>query len=444
MLAGASSRVRVAAGCAYAAAGLSVFAWPSPADATPYFQAVGETAVGYSDNVDSSPNTPVAGVSPKVASPFVLIRPGVVFALSTPRTIQRLAYAFTYTMFLNDSSLNSSANRLDYQGFVDVSRSVGLLLNADVLESNTDTATGLGQEGLLPGPTSYFAATSNEFVSFDLADKWRAWQGADVLFQTPLSPGENPQTAAFGGRIGIEHAWHSDALGVEGRVNDTFIRNGLLLDGSPAGPQDQLTSTGVGVWRHDLGQHFTDRIEAGVLRVDRLNTQTGFWSPTGTAVLTYTNGLGQAELSYAHTMTSNPLLGQYLLVDEARLGAALPLVKHPGLLFSASGAYQIGRLLDENSVLAAHLDTLLVDVGFACQVVGPLLLGLRYQYVQRWSDVSIPQLPLSFTRNTVLLSATFKFPRDIDMPMRYRAPQRVDRTDEVRETDEPTKSDDTQ
>src|ERR1700722_1562140 len=99
MLSGASRRVRIAAGCAFAAASLPMLACPRRADADPAFQATGESAVGYTDNVDSSPNTPVAGVSPKLASPFVLLRPGLVFALSTPRTIQRLAYAFTYTLF---------------------------------------------------------------------------------------------------------------------------------------------------------------------------------------------------------------------------------------------------------------------------------------------------------------------------------------------------------
>jgi hypothetical protein len=412
------------------------------ADAGPVLQTVGATSVGYTDNVQSSPDKPTPGVPPKYGSPFTILSPGLVLALSTPRSIHRLSYAFTdFLFFEGPPTQNSTANRLDYQGFVDVSPSTTLLLDANVLQSQTDAATSLGQDAsLLPGSTSYLGVTANETLSVNLSAPWRVWEGATFLLQTPLSAGPNPQTTSFGGRAGIEHAWRSAALGVVGRVNDTIISNGVLPDGSPAGTQQELTDTGVLQWRNDLGRHFTDRLEAGVMRVDRLNTQTGFWSPTGAAALTYTNDQGELELSYAHMMTSNLLLGQYLLVDEVRLHGAVPVIRRPDVLLTANAGYQSGRVLNADTSLAAHVDTLLVDVGIACQVADPLLLGLRYQYVQLWSDVTLPPLPLSFMRNTVLLTATIKWPPDRVMPRRYRAPRRVDRSDEIRDTDGPVES----
>lgn len=412
------------------------------ADADPALQTVGATSVGYTDNVESSPNTPIPGVSPKSGSPFLLVSPGLVLALATPRSMHRLSYAFTETLFLvGPPTLNSTANRLDYQGFLDLSRSAALLLDANVLQSRTDTATGLGQDAsVLPGPTSYLGASANETLSLDLPAQWRAWEGASFLLQTPLSTGPNPQTTSFSGRAGIEHAWRSQALGVEARENDTIIRNSLLLDGSPAGTQDEVTGTGVVRWRSDLGQHFTDRLEAGAMRIDRLNTHTGFWAPTGAAGITYLNDRGSLDLSYAHTMTSNLLLGQYLLVDQVSLHGALPILRHPEVLLAATAGYQAGQLLDEDTAIAAHVNTFLVDVGVGWQVADPLLLGLRYQYVQEWSDVTLPPLPLSFTRNTVLLNVTIKWPPDREMPRRYRAPQRVDRSDEIRDDDAPAEA----
>jgi hypothetical protein len=369
----------------------------------------------------------------------MILSPGLVLALSTPRSVHRLGYTFTYVLFLEGPpTQNSTANRLDYQGFVDVSPRTSLLLDANVMQSRTDAATGLGQDAsLVPGPTSYLAATADETLAIDLAAQWRAWEGASFLLQTPLPAGPNPQTTSLAARAGIEHAWRSEALGVEGRLNDTIIRNSVLLDGSPAGTQDELTDTGVVQWRQDLGRHFTDRVEAGVMRIDRLNTHTGFWAPAAAAAITYTNDQGALELSYAHTMTSNLLLGQYLLVDEVMLHGAIPVIRRPEVVLTTTAGYQAGQLLNEDTSLAAHVNTFLVDVGVAYQVADPLSIGLRYQYIQRWSDVTLPPLPLSFTRNTVLLSATIKWPPDREMPRRYRAPQRVDRSDEIRDADGP-------
>jgi hypothetical protein len=439
MALGARSGRRTVATCAYVVIGASALAWAHIANADPNLQTVGTTSLGYTDNVESSPNTPIPGVTPKSGSPFAILSPGLVLALSTPRSIHRLGYAFAYVVFFEGPpTQNSTANRLDYQGFVDVSRSAGLLLDANVTQSRTDAATGLGQDtSVLPGPTSYVGATGDETLSIDLPSQWRTWEGTSFLLQTPLSSGPNPQTTSMSGRVGLEHAWRSEALGVEGRLNDTIINNSVLLTGAPAGTQDELTSTSVLQWRQDLGRHFSDRLEAGTMRIDRLNTHTGFWSPAAAAALTYTNDQGALELSYAHAMTSNLLLGQYLLVDEVLLHGGLPIIRRPDVLLAVTAGYQAGQLLNEDTTLAAHVNTFLVDVGVACQVADPMLLSLRYQYVQRWSDVTLPPLPLSFTRNTVLLSATIKWPPDRQMPRRYRAPNRVDRSDEIRDTDAP-------
>jgi hypothetical protein len=433
MIPGARHRARTAARCAWLAASLHCMATSTVARAWPVLQAVGDTSVGYTDSFDSSPSTPVVGVLPRQPAPFALLSPGLVVAVSTRRTIQRVTYAFTYTLVMNDLALDSSANHLEYAGFFDLSPGATLLLGAQAVQSNTDAATGLGQGGLLPGPTSYLAATSDNLLSLDIGDQWRAWQGADALWQTPLSSGEAAETTGVGERTGLERTWRASALGGEARLNYTTIRNGLLLDGSPSGPQEQLTSTAVVQWRQDLGRHFTGRLEAGALRVDRLNTGTGFWSPAGAAVLAFTNDLGEADVAYDHAVTSNPVLGQYLLVDEVKAHAALPILSRPEVLLTATTGYQAGQILDENASPAAQVDTLLVDVGVGYRPTASLMLGLRYQHVERWSSVSVPPLPLSFTRNTVLLSATFKLPADRDMPTPYRAPRRVDRADEIRD-----------
>ena len=227
-------------------------------------------------------------------------------------------------------------------------------------------------------------------------------------------------------------------MGAEARAEYSLIEDSLRPDGTPLGVQQQIVGTGVGLWRHDWGRDFTSRVEAGVLRVQRINTGRGFWEPTGIASLAYVTELGDAELAYDHLVTTNPLLGQSLLVDEVRLRGAVPLTTKGEVLIAASSGYQRGRLLDENAALAAHVDVILADVGVGWQVTDLLLLGLRYQHVEQISDIRVPPLPLSFVRNSVMLGATFRFPAEREMPRAYRAPRRVDRSDEIRDAVQPT------
>jgi hypothetical protein len=254
-----------------------------------------------------------------------------------------------------------------------------------------------------------------------------------LLGQTPLFDAIAPRTAEIGARAGLERSFSEDALGIEARATYTIIAGSLLVSGGPAPTQRQIVALGVASWRSDWGHQWTSAVEAGAMRVERLTTGRGFLAPTGAAALAYANDVGDAELSYAHRTTTNLLLGQALLVDEVRLRAGLPISSSPALAFATSSSYQRGRLIDDQGVLAAHLAALLLDAGLGWQATASLLMTLKYQYVQQWSDADRPPLPLSFARHAVTLGATIKFPPDARMPRPYRAPRRIDRSDEIRD-----------
>lgn len=177
------------------------------------------------------------------------------------------------------------------------------------------------------------------------------------------------------------------------------------------------------------------------MRVQRLTTGRGFWGPAGAASLAYVTESGVAELAYDHTVATNPYLGETLLIDEARLRGTLPLTlirKKGELLIAASAGFQSAGILDQDTHFAAHVDVILADAGIGWQIAPWVLAGLRYQHVEQISDTRVPPLPVSFVRNAILLGATIKFPPDLDMPQVYRAPRRVDRSDELRGSVEPT------
>jgi hypothetical protein len=78
---------------------------------------VGAASVGYTDNVQSSPDPPVPGVPEKTGDAFLALEPGVVIASTTTGAVHRLSYIYTANLFLSETDGNSSSNRLDYTLF---------------------------------------------------------------------------------------------------------------------------------------------------------------------------------------------------------------------------------------------------------------------------------------------------------------------------------------
>jgi hypothetical protein len=150
-------------------------------------------------------------------------------------------------------------------------------------------------------------------------------------------------------------------------------------------------------------------------------------------MLAFANQSGDAQLSYAHAVSTNALLGQSLLADEVRLRGALPLTWDKRFSLAATAGYQRGRLIDENANLAAHVAIANADIVLGWQATKSLEITLRYQHIQQVSDAAAPPLPLSFVQNNVLAGAVLRLPPDRDMPRPYRAAFRVDRSDEIRE-----------
>lgn len=414
----------------------AVFTLCGPAAlAAPHWQAVGESSFGYTDNAQASPTAEDS----RTKSAFWMLSPGLTLALVSPRNLQRISYRYEYDFYFNSAASSSSSNRLDYRGFFDLSPRATLVLGARATQSDrfnsvAFAAPGAGAVGAVPvGAGTYLDAAADQALAFDVTVGWRAWQSSSVLAQTPLFDTEGPTTLGAGLRSGIERSFLFDAVGVEGRADYATISDSVTVDGTPAEEQKQLTAGGVALWRHDFGRYLSSSVEAGALRVRRLNTKRGLWTPIGSATLFYTTEDGDAQLGYSHTLTTNALLGQSLIVDEVRLRGGVPLTDEGELSLNGSCGYQRGRLLDEQARLATKVHVILADVSLGWQATKLLGVGIRYEHIEQKSGSDTPPLPVSFVQNNVLIGAVLKFPAERDMPRPYRAPRRVDRSDELRD-----------
>lgn len=418
---------------------LAFTSWTTATAADTHLQGIGEAAVGYTDNVQTAPDTPVLADTTRTSSAVLMLSPGVVLAWQSARLLQRVGYQYEHDFYFADSTSTSSSHRLEYNGFFDLSRRVALVLGVGVTESNRYAALnvlppGAGEFTALPaGSQAFLQGRADETLYLDVAQDWRAWQGGNVLYETPILNTDAPQTTGAGARLGVERLFRRDAVGVEARSNYTVVQDAIGLDGLPRETQQQLVAGGVGLWRHDWSPFFASSAEAGALRVQRFNTGRGAWYPTGAASLFYTNRLGDAQLSYVHTVVSNALLGQSLLVDEVRLRGGVPLTKRGDVWLATNLGFQYGRLIDENAMLAAQVNVYQGDVALGWQTTDILQLGIRYQHIEQVSDATVAPLPLSFVQNSVLAGATVKLPPDREMPRAYRAARRVDGSDEIRD-----------
>lgn len=410
------------------------------AAAEPHLQGTGESSIGFTDNAQASPSAAQTHTS----SLFWMLSPGAALVLSSPRQLQRLSYRYEYDLYFNSSTSSSSTNRLDYRGFFELSRRTNLVIGANATESDRFSkvafaAPGAGAVGALPAGTGTFLQGAvDQALSLDIAEAWRGYQSAYALFDTPIFDTVAPKTTGGGLRLGAERSFLADAVGVEGRAEYIVVSGSLRTDGTPAEVQRQLSGGGVARWRHDWTRDVTSSAEAGALRVERLNSDRGFWTPVGAATLAYATEQGDAQLGYAHTLTTNALLGQSLVVDEVRLRGSLPLTSKGELFVAGSCAYQYGRVLDETTEIATRVRVILADLSVGYQATKLLQLGARYQRIQQKSGADMPPLPVSFVQNNVLIGATLRFPAERDMPRPYRAPRRVDRSDEVRDGFQPT------
>ncbi len=409
-----------------------------PARAVDRLQGIGQISHGFTDNVQSSPDEPVEDVPPKSADMFTVLSPQLVYARLSAREAQTFKYTFAANLFYDQFHASSFSNRLEWLGHFTTSRHTELLLSAAVTQEQPYTSPTFADaatqtlRSTLPTTESYVIARADETLTIDLDPFWRAYQGLAAGLQVPTNPAEydeRPKTYEVGGRVGIEHVLRDDAFGPEVRSRYTFIHDAVGLGSVPIGNLAQVINEYLGVWRHDWGSAFTSRAEAGAVHVISLTREREFWHPAGSAMLAYGRDEGRAALTYNHTVRTNLLLGQLILIAEVSLSGGIPVDDDDEVWISTSIGYQRGRLLGPELDPLTRVDVVLGDVGVAWQADDHVMVAGRYQHIEQISEADAPPLPLSYVRNTVMATVTLKWPPDREMPRRYRAPLRVDQED---------------
>jgi len=442
---------------------IAAVARPAGADRVS-LQGIALASAGWTNNILSVPvpdaNSPTGTVGPQ-ADWFFELRPSVALTTGSPRAIQRLAYTFDATLYASHSEANSYQNRLDWAGFFLPSKTVEVLVAASLTEGRLNTFNlTQGSQGTMiavlpPGGTTFIGATLLQSMQWEFEPKWHFVQSLGFNAYVPIDPRLSPNSFEVDTHWIVERAFRYDAAGLDLRMDYatyTEVR-GPVLDptcGTPTGPpscnaagfnsngvvapgSSQVIAGLVAKWRHDFGHFWNLELNLGGLVVVPANgVGNPIAQPSGLAAIRYLNPYAQIDLSYAHTVQPNTLVGQTFALDSVTLRGGVPFGQKSKVALSAAGGYQHGRVLDFSTGGAlSTVDLIVADATLSWTPRRELSAYLRYQYFDQIGnpDDFAPQPSLS--RQTVMLGVTGTWPGEAAAVVPTRQALRVDRSDAV-------------
>ncbi|WP_437591053.1 hypothetical protein [Sorangium sp. So ce1000] len=426
--------MRSGRGIAVAAFGCAILTHHDARAQDAYLQGVFTGSIGVTDNVSSAAEPP-AGPGPD-ADGFGTASPGLIFTYATPRTAQTLSYTFSTSFFFRHWEASSYSNLATWSGrFVTSPRTSLTLgatgsqgqLNTFQLEQTPGTTTLQGTAG---GTTNFVQGSFNEGFSFQASPVWSLGQAATFLIYNPLQDyPPPPRTYSAANTLTAQRAFRHDVAALALSVGYTHFDN-VDIDPTTAvtyASRDQLISTLVASWQHDLGRRFSSQLDVGgVVATDLAGDAGSLARPAGLAALRYTHDRGEAELAYAYSATPNVFLQQIQLSHQLTLRAAAPI--HPSWHLSVEGSAgaQLAQPLEPNT--EGDLDTgpttiaVLTDVALLWSpvlVIPDFALALRYQHTNQRTEGRTVELEgrkeklpdTRIVRNALLLSVSGAFPR---------------------------------
>jgi hypothetical protein len=416
-------------------------------------QVVTAVSGGYTDNVLSvpprDPNVP-GSVGPQ-SDAFFQLRPGLIFTLAAPRTVQRLNCDFVADLYATHPNANSYSLRLEWLGYHQTSKVTELFVGASLTLGRTNTFN-LGTDSantplsLTPaGGVTFLTAAVNESFAWDVTPQLRFLQTFRWSTYAPLDPKLTPLTFEVDMHLILERVFRRDALAVDLRndhahfheVRDPTDPTRLI---SPT--RDVLINSLVARWRHDYGHWWNTEIDAGVVEASLIASPTAVLvHPVALAAVRYLGDRGLAELSYQHNVLPNLIVGGTLLVDQVLLRGAVPFDRKRQVTLSSSVAYQYGRNIDFQSVnfpstravfiadVTSATHAILVDVTITYMPRREIALFARYQLYDQIGQTNLASNLPSYVRNVIMIGVAGSYPGDPTAIVPSRPPLRVDRTD---------------
>lgn len=384
-------------------------------------------AVGVTDNVGSTPDDPPEGVEREAGGTFD-VSPGFAFNYITPRTTNRLQYAFTFGLpDLRDAGGYTLSNALLYGGQFETSPTTSLALGLAGTHGHTREVTGVGNAATTtvsaqPEDTEFFRADISQGFTKALSPTLDFGQALAAGGFFPLAgDATTPASYTVGGNLSLQTSWRDDSVGFTLSSGYTLFLEVDAVPPDPADPTDigeaaipkrhSLLNNFAVSWRRDFTDRWASQVALGVTYgVDPSDGGDQTWTPSVQVSVLYTREQWQAELSNSLATQPNVLTGEIVFANTSTLRMALPIYTglHNAVATTASAGYQNSRPIEDGND-GAVTNVFLAD---AALTWSPLSLAFDYQMSLRYQftkQLATGDTAADFTRNTVLLALTGAF-----------------------------------
>lgn len=395
---------------------------------------VGAAQLGITDNLTSSSDNPEWDT-------YLGLRPGVLATYGTARAIQELTYSLDANLYARHSGLSTLFHTAGWRGF---------FLTGPRSEVTTAVEGSYGDANLFPdvsiaggsitaqrsGLVQAASVQASADDSYMLTRSIRFASGLAAGYTRLDAEGNGVSTTSqVTGHMSFDKAFRFDALTITGAAQYLWLTRpiaGAMGDFS----DNQAVLRALGMYRHDIGREWTAAAEVGgVAVIPTSGTSKTALVAVGSLQLGYYPAWGTANASIRRDVAPSLLLAQNTITDSVTVHAWLPLTwwvkdpTHPDWSIQGTIGYAKVRLLDSvmGEAVSGYGDVL-GDIALGWSMQRNAQLTFRYQLVVQSADQAVPLPVTGFTRNTILVQFTGRWPDRLAVEVPVRDTLRVDRS----------------
>ena len=395
--------------------------------------ATGLVGISYTDNLLGAPSQPQLGSAPRVSTFYLTLTPGIELYHDRERSRYFLAYSHPINIYLGHNSLSTSGDVALGRGIWSLSPQDELLLGTSASRMTTAASLGTPQAGVPAagdGRSRLLILGADEQLTHAFSERWQGRQFANVA-RTEVLSGPSPQPTRYSATagLGVDYVLDRNAWGLQ--TTTTYFWLGKATEGTVVqGQRRQLVVDSFARFRRDLSETWSCETRLGVVNVSDFSSPI-FTAPRWGASLLWSREALSADLGYDRTVTVSMITGYTYLSDTVQANFRMPLVPTAHLNAVA------GMGLSHNQILTSNQDlgTLRTYVWASQASVGYfpdtelLQVFLTYSHFEQNNQGGYSVLAPTFTRNTISLFVSGRFPSRAFSEIPSASPRRVDGAD---------------
>jgi hypothetical protein len=397
----------------------------------------GEVSVAYTDNLYGTPATPVVGRAGPLQIWFLAVAPGLELYRDEAKALYLVTYTHPFTLYFGRFDARTQSDLLSAQGIFSLSESDELTLVLDAAQTSSALAalqSAPGSDGpQLGGHDTLLSASGSELWRHDLSDSWRQTQSLSVGALQPQSSAL-PQPARWDATAGwmLEYLTDRNAWGLE--LQSTWFLVGQSRQPGTVGvsqsTQQEVLLRGGLQWRRDLSEEFSSVAAGGAVLATQLGGKT-MAEPVWGAIIAWNRQAAHAELGYQRTVLPSLMTGQIMRADTVQLAAQWPLLSDSGLYLGTEHRLTANRVLstdNDNGSTHFKLWSSSISAGWLAAEPYPTV-QVSYEHFKQFDVPEASVLLPQFSRNTVMLTLSSRWPARDVQPVPTASPLRVDEQD---------------